>query len=134
METNYRPELGVTPILSPVEANYYQSQIGVLRWIVELGRVDITTEVSMLSSHNALPRIRHLDAVFRIFSYLKTKTNARLVLDPTYADIDYEAFQKQNWCEFYGNAKEQVPANAPPPRGKPVEIRCFVDADHAGTN
>jgi hypothetical protein len=31
-----------------------------------------------------------LQAIFRIFSYLKTKTNARLVvLDPTYADINY---------------------------------------------
>jgi hypothetical protein len=50
-----------------------------------------------------------------------------------YADIDYEAFPQENWwCEFYGNAKEPILANAPPPRGKPVEIRCFVDADHAG--
>jgi hypothetical protein len=55
MEINYRPELDVTPILDLVEANYYQSQIRVLRWIVKLGHVDITTEVSMLSSHNALP-------------------------------------------------------------------------------
>jgi hypothetical protein len=86
----------------------------------------------MLSSHNALPRVGHLDAVFRIFSYLKTKTNARLVLDPTYADIDYESFPKENWCEFYGNAKEHLPPNAPAPRGKPVEVRCYVDADHAG--
>jgi hypothetical protein len=132
METNYRPELDVTPVLNPIEANYYQSQIGVLRWCVELGRIDITTEVSMLLSHNALPRVGHLDAVFRIFSYLKTKTNARLVLDPTYADIDYESFPKENWCEFYGNAKEHLPPNAPAPRGKPVEVRCYVDADHAG--
>jgi hypothetical protein len=132
MENGYRPELDVTPELSPVEANYYQSQIGVLRWAVELGRMDITTEVSMLSSHNALPRKGHLNAIFRIYSYLKTKTNARLVLDPTYADIDYDSFQKQNWEEFYGDAKEHTPANAPPPLGKPVEVRCYVDADHAG--
>jgi hypothetical protein len=80
METNYCPELDITPVLSPINANYYQSQIGVLRWCVKLGHLDITTKVSMLSSHNALPRASHLDAVFRIFSYLKTKTNARLVL------------------------------------------------------
>jgi hypothetical protein len=30
METNYQPELDVTPVLGPLEANYYQSQIGVL--------------------------------------------------------------------------------------------------------
>jgi hypothetical protein len=132
MDANYRPELDVSPALGPVEANYYQSQIGVLRWAVELGRMDITTEVSMLASHNALPRQGHLDAVFRIFSYLKTKPNARLVLDPTYATIDYDSFQKQNWDEFYGDAVEHIPSNAPPPLGKAVEIRCYVDADHAG--
>jgi hypothetical protein len=133
METNYRPELDVTTALGPLQANYYQSQIGVLRWIVELGRMDICTEVSMLASHNALPRTGHLDAVFRIFSYLKTKTNARLVLDPTYPEIDYDSFKKQNWSEFYGDAKEPMPGNAPTAHGKPVEIRCYVDANQAPT-
>jgi hypothetical protein len=94
--------------------------------------MDITTEVSMLASHNALPRVGHLDAVFRIFSYLKTKTITRLVLDPAYADIDYGSFPKENWDEFYGDAKTHVPTHAPAPRGKPVKIQCYVDADHAG--
>ena len=41
MRTAYRPELDVSPELEPAEAAYYQSIIGILRWIVELGRVDI---------------------------------------------------------------------------------------------
>jgi hypothetical protein len=56
MQTSYRPELDVSPELEPIEAAYYQSLIGVLRWMVELGRVDICLECSMLSSHLALPR------------------------------------------------------------------------------
>jgi hypothetical protein len=132
METNYRPELDVSPALGQLKANYYKLQIGVLRWIVKLGRMDITTKVSMLASHNVLPHVGHLDAVLIIFSYLKTKMNARLVLDPTYADIDYDSFPKENWDQFYGDAKEHIPPNAPALRGKPVEIRCYVDADHAG--
>ena len=32
---------------------YYQELIGVLRWAVELGRIDIAMEVSMLSTHLA---------------------------------------------------------------------------------
>jgi hypothetical protein len=132
METNYRPQLDVLPALGPVEANYYQSQIGPLRWAVELGHMDITMEVLMVASHNALPRQGHLHVIFRIFSYLKTKSNARLVLDPMYAPIDYDAFPKENCDEFYGGAVEHIPANAPPPLGKPVEVRCYVDADHVG--
>jgi len=54
------PEIDVTPELLPEDAAYYQSLIGVLRWMVELGRVDIGCEVSMLSSCLALPREGHL--------------------------------------------------------------------------
>ena len=42
---DYRPETDVSPELTPTEASYFQSLIGVLRWIVKLGRVDITMEV-----------------------------------------------------------------------------------------
>jgi len=132
METDYRPELDVSPTLGLAEVNYYQSQTGVPWWAVKLGRMDIATEVSMLTSHNALPHEGHLTAVFHIFSYLKTKGNARLVLDPTYAAFDYDAFPQQDWNEFYGDAPKHIPSNAPPPMGRPVEVRCYVDADHAG--
>jgi len=40
---------------NPEEASYFQSLIGVMRWMVELGRVDIHTEVSILSSFLACP-------------------------------------------------------------------------------
>jgi len=56
--------------------------------IVEMGRMDISHEVSMLSSHVALPRKGHLEQVFHIFSYLKIYHNERLVLDPTYPEFD----------------------------------------------
>ena len=51
---NYRPKIGETAELEPVDAAYYQSLIGILWWIVELGQVDICTEVSLLSSCLAL--------------------------------------------------------------------------------
>ena len=57
----YRPELDISPELGPEKANYYQNLIGVLRWAVELGRIDIHVEVALLSSHLAMPRKGHLD-------------------------------------------------------------------------
>ena len=69
--TNYQPKLDVTPELNVDQASFYQSQIGVLCWCVELGRIDIITEVSALSSFLALPREGHLEAVFHIFAYLE---------------------------------------------------------------
>jgi hypothetical protein len=55
-KSGYRPELDISPELGPEQATYFQSVIGVLRWAVEIGRVDILMEVSMLSSHLAMPR------------------------------------------------------------------------------
>jgi hypothetical protein len=128
----YRPEIDISPELQGEDATYYMSQIGVLRWMVELGRVDMITEVSMLSSHLACPRDGHLEAVFRIFAYLDHKHNSRMVFDPTYPVIDMASFKECDWKEFYGSINEPVPPNMPDPRGKEVEIRLYVDSDHAG--
>ena len=37
LTTTYRPELDVSRELNVDDATYYQSLIGILRWIVELG-------------------------------------------------------------------------------------------------
>jgi hypothetical protein len=114
MATTYRPDLDVSPELDPDTANYYQSFIGVLCWTIEIGRLDINTEVSMLAAHMAMPREGHLYAVFRIFSYLKAKHIARLIFDPTPPKIDHNKFRaNEDWINFYGNVKEVIPPNAP---------------------
>ena len=79
LQTSYRPELDVSPELSTTDAAYYQSLIGILRWIVELGRVDICLETSMMSSHLALPREGHLAQLFHMFAYLKKYHNTEMV-------------------------------------------------------
>jgi len=104
----------------------------VLRWAVELGRIDIHIDVSLLSSHLAQPRIGHLEQIFHIFSYLKHHTNSHLVFHPNYVSWEQASFQEYDWKEFYHKAKETLPPNAPPPRGHEVQINAFVDADHAG--
>ena len=129
---DYRPELDTSTELDPEKANVYQSQIGVLRWMVELGRIDMITEVSLLASQLANPREGHLEAAFHIYAYLKNKHNSRLVFDPTYPEIDMSIFKECDWKHFYGDIKEAIPLNAPKPRGKEVDLRMFVDSDHAG--
>ena len=92
LKSTYRPELDISAELNPTDASYYQSLIGVLRWIVELGRVDICLEVSIMSSHIALPRIGHMEALFQIFAYLKKFHNTELVYDqsdPGINELDF---------------------------------------------
>jgi len=128
----YEPELDTTPELEPDLALFYMSQIGVLRWVVEIGRIDIATEVSMLSSHVAMPREGHLEALLHVFAHIKQKHNSRLAFDPTYPKIDQRMFKKYDWTEQYYGAEEPIPANAPEALGKAVDLRLYVDSDHAG--
>eukprot|EP00957_Ditylum_brightwellii_P137244 10463923-Ditylum_brightwellii.AAC.1 len=60
IRASYRPELDITPALSPVDSVYYQSLIGILWWMVKLGRIDICLEVSIMSSHLAMPKEGHM--------------------------------------------------------------------------
>ena len=129
---NYAPELDTTPELSPAQATFYQTQVSILRWCVELGRIDIITEVSELASYLALPREGHLEPVFHLFNFLDKRHNARIVFDPSYPVIDMSAFKDCDWKAFYGDVGKPIPPNAPEPCGKEVDLRLFVDSDHAG--
>ena len=82
--------------------------------------------------NTAMPREGHLAHVLYIFSYLKQHHNSRLVLDPTYPEIDLDGFKKHNLKQFYGNVKELIPSNAPRAIGKEFIIRAYVDANFAG--
>ena len=130
---NYRPEIDISSELHPTEAAYYQSLIGILRWIVELGRVDITCEVSMMASMMALPRVGHLNQLFHIFAYLKQRHNSEMVFDPTLPDFDENLFPKQDWRHTpYSHAKEDLPPKIPAAPGFGFVISAYVDSDHAG--
>jgi hypothetical protein len=43
-EGGYKPELDESPQLEPTRKKSNQSQIGILRWCVEVGRIEIITE------------------------------------------------------------------------------------------
>jgi hypothetical protein len=124
MQTSYHPELDVTDELEPTDASYYQSLIGMLRWIVELGRVDICLECSTMSSHLALPREGHLQQVFHIFAYLKKHHNAELVFDPSDPCVDEASFELKDWTpsEFgHVQGTEELPPNMPQLRASDLQ-------------
>ena len=136
LSNQYRPEIEVTPELEPVDAAYYQSLIGILRWMVELGRIDICVEVSMMSSCLALPREGHPKQLFHMFSYLEKNHNSEMVFDQSVPDINHNEFPKQDWSNTVysnerGELKEEVPSNFPPSYGKGFVMQVYVDSDHA---
>jgi hypothetical protein len=132
VSADYRPELDATPELDARRANYYQGLIGVLRWIIEIGRIDIMVPVCLLSRHLAAPREGHLEQVFHTFAYLKNYNRSAIVFDDTTPTFDEARFTKADWSEFYPDAVDELPPNMPDARGNGVTTTCYVDADHAG--
>ncbi len=105
---NCCPELDTADPLDPEGLSFYQHLIGIMCGMVELGCVDITTEVSLLSSHLALPHEGHLELALHIMGYLQPKHNTHLVFDPTYPTVDLSLFPEYDWSEFYGDVKEVI--------------------------
>lgn len=124
LPSGYRPEVDVSEYCDSERANYYQQQIGVLRWAVELGRIDIACEVSMLAAFSAAPRVGHFNSMLHVFSYLRQHDRSKLVFDDSYIDVDDEL--DVDWHQFYPDASEETPATMPEPRGHPVQMTVFV--------
>jgi hypothetical protein len=128
---DYCPEMNISDPLNPECSSFYQHLIGVMRWMVELGRIDIATKISLLSSHLAYPRVGHLEVALHVMCYLKQKHNTQLVFDSTYRTIAMDSFPQYDWTEFYGNVKEAIPYDMPPPLGKDLDVCMMWDSDHA---
>jgi hypothetical protein len=85
----------------------------------------------MMAAFTAAPRLGHFDAMLHIFAFLHHQPRLCLVFDDWYFDR-IEKHSDHDWCEFYPDASELLPQNAPCPLGKPIEMVAFVDSDHAG--
>ena len=126
MPQGYHPECDTSMTLDPEDGIYFHSLIGIARWAVDLERIDVCCETSMLSSYVAMSREVHLQQIYHMFTYLKRHRNARIVLGPSYPEIDDEEFIARDWSDFYGTLKEEIPENAPKPRGMEFVMRVFV--------
>ena len=90
----YEPQLDTSPELNPNTATYYLTIIGILRWMIKLGRIIIITEVLLLESHVALLREGHLDAAVKVMVHVGQRYHTRLVYDLWYPEIDHSVFKK----------------------------------------
>jgi hypothetical protein len=125
MPSAYKPECDISPLLSPEDTNFYQSQLSILRWMVELGRVDIYINIALLSTFMAAPRQGHLEAIYYIYGYLKSHNHSNMVFDSSYVNWKSEDFPTYNWIDFYPDAKEDIPSNMPKARRTPVQMNIL---------
>ena len=79
LSCGYHPEINAAVYLNTDAVQWYKELIGTLRGAVEIGRIDILLEVSLLSTHLALPREFHMEKFLHIFGYLKLHKKMRLM-------------------------------------------------------
>ena len=73
--------------------------------MVEIGHIDIATEISRLSSHNAYPHEGHFEFLLHVMGYLKIKHNSRLDIDLNYPTINEDSFISHYWTSFHGDVQ-----------------------------
>ena len=132
MEKGYRPELDTSPECSEEEKEKYQSILGAMQWMVSLGRYDINHAVMSMSRFRAMPRKGHLEALVHLAGYIRRFPNAAIRFRTGIPDHEAEFGKPQHfsWMETpYGDAKEEIPEDAPEPKGKAVRSTSFVDAN-----
>ena len=93
----YRPETDTSHELKYERVTQYQDMVGVLRWAVALGRVDILLETALMSTYLDLTHRGHLKQVFQVFRYLKANTKRNLCFDLQHPTIDERSFDAHNW-------------------------------------
>jgi hypothetical protein len=84
LRTNFlvsAPKDEESPLLEPSVVIYYMQLIGILRWMCELGRINICTEVSILYLFSVMPHEGHLEVALHKFFHLKSQRNSRLIFD-----------------------------------------------------
>ena len=130
VEKNDHPELDVSPLLPTEGIVKYQSLIGALQWIITLGRFDISVAIMSLSSYRVAPRVGHLDRLKRIVGYLTKMKHGYIRIrtdEPDYSMIPPSSY---DWAHtVYGGVTEEVPRDAPTPKGKRVVLTSYVDAN-----
>ena len=109
--------------------------IGILCWVVELGRIEIAYETYVLSWYLVQPQTGHFVQVFHIFKYLGIHKDTYLGIKPTIYEllepltINRKIKQTNN---MYPDTVKDFPQNYLPPIGYPIYVSYFVDSNHAG--
>ena len=96
---NYRPELDVSPVGDDTLMSRYYQLIEILVWAIELGRINIIKEGSVLSKNQCQPREGNLATVYHMFWYLRCnlkEISGRIFFDSNIPDINKQLFHPRD--------------------------------------
>ena len=130
-EANDHPELGDLELLDAEGVQQYQSLIGMLQWVISIGRFNVQTTLMTLSSFHECSQRGHLDRAKPIFGYISRKLDNETIRVRTNIP-DYSGLPEHyiDWStSVYGDCKEVLPTDAPVPLGQPIFTTTYEDAN-----
>src|SRR5210317_302932 len=130
-ERSFHPETDDTKLLGREDMTRYRALLGSANWIVTLGRFDIVYTTSTMARFSMAPREGHLNALKRIFGYLRVFPNGELIVNPRPFKHKKISPTGDIWKEFYPDAEEERPAEQPEALPNKAQITIMVDAYHA---
>ena len=121
------PELEQRNDLRQELALLYLQLIVKLFWAVELRRIDIFTEVEVMSHYSTSTQLGTLGGLYHIFEYIINHEISRLVFDPFQPKVDDSSFAARtaDWKYFYGNIEEDITPGMPEPLCKSAHKTFF---------
>jgi hypothetical protein len=133
MASNDHPEIDDTGLLSEREHRIYQRLMGILQWLVSLGRFDICYAVSSLSRFNSAPRKGHLQRAIRVFGYLEQTPKKSIEINCSEMNNlpQMEQGLRDDMMKKYPEAMEEKSTRTPEILGEALNLTVYADADHA---
>ena len=130
IERGDHPELDSSEELDEDGIRHYQSLIGGAQWVISLGRFDVATSIMTLSSFRAAPRHGHMDRLKRTYGYIARMKHGAIRFRTGIPDYSAMPIPELSWVKtVYGEAREEIPHNAPKPLGMALLMTTYVDAN-----
>jgi hypothetical protein len=125
------PEIDDTELLDETGIAQYQSLIGALQWAVTLGRFDIYTAVTTMSSFRSCPRKGHLERLKYMYGYLRKFPHGAIRFRTGIPNHEANGMPKTySWMDtVYGQGEEDIPHDMPIPLGKAIRMTSYCDAN-----
>jgi hypothetical protein len=109
--------------------------LGMIQWMVTIGRPDLCHAVTSLNRFGACPREFHLELAIRVFGYIKMFPTRQIAIDSRNLILGKQEDKKKlfipGFLEDYPDAKEEMDAGFPQPFGETLQTSICVDSDHA---
>ena len=130
---NDHPELDTTDFCTPHEIAKFHSIIGACQWMITLCRSDIAQAIMSLNRFRQSPRIGHVERLICIIGYIRHFPHAAIRFRtgiPDHETLFGDTPVTHEWMHtIYGHVTEDIPPDMPTPKGRPVRLTTFVDAN-----